>query len=164
MVWGCFIGDKLGPLVFIDRTVDKNTYIQMLEQNLLLFVDLLHKIGINKVIFQQDNASSHHAQATMNWLQAAAEEHGFTIMDFPANSPDLNPIENLWSILKAELYRRFPDTMYLRGSGKGVREELHSRLNKIWWSIGEGVLNGLIDSMPRRIQAVLKAKGWYTEY
>jgi len=52
MVWGCFIGDKLGPLVFIDRTVDKNTYIQMLEQNLLSFVDLLHEIGINKVIFQ----------------------------------------------------------------------------------------------------------------
>jgi transposase len=164
MVWGCFIGDKLGPLVFIDGTVDGNTYIQLLEQNLVPFINLLRENGIDNVIFQQDNASPHRAKATMSWLNASAEQHAFTIMEFPPNSPDLNPIENLWSIVKAELYRRYPDTMYLQGSGKAVREELRNRLNNIWWDIGKDVLNRLIDSMMRRIEAVLKAKGWYTEF
>jgi len=100
----------------------------------------------------------------MSWLNAIVEQHTFTIMEFSLNSPDLNPIENLWSIVKAELYRQYPDTMYLQGSGKAVREELCNRLNNIWWDIGKDVLNRLIDSMPRRIEAVLKDKGWYTEF
>jgi len=54
--------------------------------------------------------------------------------------------------------------MYLQGSGKAVREKLQKRINKIWSSIGEDVLKRLIDSMPNHIQAVIKAKGWYTEY
>jgi transposase len=164
MVWGCFIGNKLGPLVFINQTVDRNVYIQLLEQNLLSFIDMLHETGIQNIVFQQDNATPHHARVTRDWLKAAGEHHGFTVMEFPPNSPDLNPIEHLWSILKAELYRRYPDTMYLKGSESTVRGELRKRLNEIWWDIGEDVLNKLIDSMPNRIQAVLKARGWYTEY
>ena len=164
MIWGCFIGDKLGPLVFIDGTVDKHTYIQLLTENLLSFIKLLHENGIHDVIFQQDNASPHHAKATMDWLKASAEQYAFTITEFPPNSPDLNPIENLWSILKAELYRQYPDTMYLPGSGKAIRTELCNRLNKIWWDIGTDLLNKLIDSMPMRVNAVRKGKGWYTEY
>ena len=54
--------------------------------------------------------------------------------------------------------------MFLKGSGKSVRQELHKRLNTVWWSIGEDVLNKLIDDMPKRVEAVLNAKGWYTEY
>jgi transposase len=164
MVWGCFIGNKLGPLVFIDETIKKEVYIQLLEQNLLPFIELLHENGVHEIIFQQDNASPHSSPTTQEWLKAAAQQHGFSIMDFPPNSPDLNPIEHLWSRLKAELYRRYPDTMYLKGSGKAVREEFRNRLNKIWWDFGEDILNGLIDSMPERVEAVLKAKGWYTRY
>jgi len=164
MVWGCFIGNKLGPLVFIDENVNKEVYIQLLEQNLLPLINLLHENGIHDIVFQQDNASPHSAPATQEWLKAAAQQHGFTVMEFPPNSPDLNPIEHLWFKLKAELYRRYPDTMDLKGSGKLVRKELHNRLNKIWWDIGEDVLNKLIDDMPKGVEAVLKAKGWYTEY
>jgi len=73
MVWGCFIDDKLGPLVFIDQTVDKDTYIQILAQNLLPFIDLLRENGTVHIIFQQDNAFPHHAKATIDWLQVAAK-------------------------------------------------------------------------------------------
>jgi transposase len=164
MVWGCFIGNKLGPLVLIDGTVDKHTYIQLLEQNLLPFIKVLHEDGIYNIVFQQDNASSHTAKITQDWLKSMAEQYQFTLTEFPPNSPDLNPIEHLWSILKIELYRRYPDTMYLRGSKNAVRDKLRDRLNTIWWETTEEILNHLVDSMPKRVEAVIKAKGWYTEY
>ena len=164
MVWGCFIGNKLGPLVLIDGTVDKHAYIQLLEQNLLPFIKTLHEDGIHNIVFQQDNASPHTAKITQDWLKAMAEQYRFTLTEFPPNSPDLNPIEHLWSILKTELYKRYPDTMYLRGSKNAVKDELRNRLNTIWWEIDEEVLNHLVDSMPKRVEAVIKAKGWYTDY
>ena len=121
MVWGCFIDNKLGPLVLINGMIDGKMYIQLLEQILLLFINLLRENGVDNVVFQQDNASPHCAKATMDWLKASAENNAFTIMKFPLNSPDLNPSENLWSIVKAELYRQYSDTMYLQGSGTAVK-------------------------------------------
>ena len=164
MIWGYFISNKLDPLVFIDETINKEIYIQLLEQNLLPFIDLLHENDIHNIVFQQDSASSHSSPVTQEWLKAAIQQHRFILMDFPPNSPDLNPIEHLWFKVKAELYRRYPDIIYLKGSGKAVRKELQNRLNKIWWDIGEDILNKLIDNMPKRIETVLKVKGWYTEY
>jgi len=160
---GCFIGNKLVlSFLLIERL--KDVYIQLLEQNLTPFIDVLHGTGIQNILFQQDNATPHRAQATQDWLKTAAEHHRFTIMELRPNLPDLNPMEPIWSILKAELHRRYPDTMYLKCSESMVREEVCKRLNKISWDIGENVLNRLIDSMPNRIRAVLNTRGWYTEY
>ena len=118
-------------MIFIDRIVDKDTYIQVLAQNLLPFIELLWENGISHIIFQQDNASPHHAKATMDWLQVVAKQYAFTLLEFPTNLSDLNPIENLWSILKAELIKQYPDTIYLWGSRMAIREKLQKWINKI---------------------------------
>ena len=76
----------------------------------------------------------------------------------------MNPIENLWAYLKLKLNRLYPDTPFLHGSHPHIREILSERSHKVWWSIAEGVLDRLIDSMPHRVQALIDAKGWYTEY
>src|SRR5947209_463387 len=79
MVWGRFIGDKLGPLVFLDRTVDESTYVQVLEQNLLAFVDHLKENGVANIIFNKTMRPLIVPKMTMDWVQAAA-----TSMDLPS--------------------------------------------------------------------------------
>ena len=164
MVWGCFMGNKLGPIVFIDGIIRKEEYIAILDQNLLDYIDALITDDIQNVVFQQDNARPHIAKVTRDWLKEATKEHGFTIMEWPPNSPDMNPIENLWSHLKLELHRRYPDTKYLTGSPAVIRGILKRRLLEVWWAIGEDVLNELVESMPKRVSALIAAKGWYTKF
>jgi transposase len=137
MIWGCFVGNKLGPIVFVDGSIKKEEYVAILEQNLLQFIDALTADGLQDIVFQQDNARPHTANLTREWLQQAAGEHGFIIMEWPPNSPDMNPIENLWAHLKLELHRRYPDTKYLSGSPAVIRGILKRRLLEVWWAIGE---------------------------
>ena len=77
-------------------------------------------------------------------------------MKWPAQSPDLNPIEHAWSYLKKKLgeYKIPPNGM----------EQLWERVEKEWNEIPAEVCQGLIESMPRRIDEVVKAKGGYTKY
>jgi hypothetical protein len=101
---------------------------------------------------------------TSAFFDAAMIEHGSRVMEWPPNSPDMNLIENLWAHLKMELHRRYPDTTTLRGPPHVIRRVLRDRLMEVWWEIGEEVLDCLIDSMPRRVQALIDADGWYTGF
>jgi len=65
--------------------------------------------------FEQDNAHPHMSKRTHKFFEALARKHGLTIMDWPANLPDLSPIKDLWAHLKYELRRQFPDTAKLKG-------------------------------------------------
>ncbi len=69
----------------------------MLEHIMLPAADKLY--GDVDFIFQQDLAPAHIAKGTKSWFN----DHGVTVLDWPANSPDLNPIENLWSIVKRKM-------------------------------------------------------------
>jgi len=161
MLWGCFAGCLKGPLVPIYGHQTAETYIQLLQEHLIPFImGILPKNGIFDAIFQQDNAPIHKAHITMEFLH----QQGFVVMDFPPNSPDMNPIEHLWNALKRELFCHFPDTADLPGCPETVRHALAERLAMVWAEIGEDIMNALIDSMPRRIQALIEAKGWYTKY
>lgn len=151
MVWGCFMGNKIGPIVFVDESIKKEVYVSVLEQNLLEFIDVLKEDGVDGMIFQQDNARPYAAKYTLDWLEIAGREHGFTVMQWPANSPDMNPIENLWAILKRELHQRYPDTKYLKGSPSTIKASLKARLMDVWWDIGGDMLERLIESMPLRV-------------
>jgi DDE superfamily endonuclease len=164
MIWGCFVGSKLGPIVFIDTTVTKEVYIDVLNSIFVPFIDALMADGMTNIIFQQDNARPHSAKLTQQWLSNTAVQHNFTIMQWPPNSPDMNPIEQLWAHLKLELHRRYPDTSALSGSPDAIRKVLKQRLLEIWWDIGEDVLMKLIESMPDRVRALIHAGGWYTEF
>ncbi len=101
-------------------------------------------------IFQQDLAPAHTAKGTKSWFS----DHGVTVLDWPANSPDLNPIENLCGIVKRKIRDTRPNNA----------DELKATVKETWASIPPQQCHKLITSMPRRIEAVIKAKGAPTKY
>ena len=97
----------------------------------------------------------------MKWL----EDHGIEVMKWPACSPDLNPIEHCWKHLKEKLHQRYPTINLTPGGPEVVRKHLAKALDECWTKNIEGeFLEALWESMPRRVAAVIAAKGWYTKY
>jgi hypothetical protein len=143
--------------------VNQYVYIELLRTNFEPFVEAL-AASEETLEFQQDNARPHTAMKTRKFLEALASKYGLTIMNWPANSPDLSPIEDLWAHLKHELRRQFPDTATLTGSPQTIKAKLREHLHKIWWEIGEEVLNKLVESMPKRVEEVIAVRGWYTSH
>jgi transposase len=160
MLWSCFTSNIKGPLVPVEGRMTADSYIKLLETHLIPYMNGLQNHGINDPVFQQDNAPIHKAHRTLNFLK----EQVFSTMHWPASSPDMNPIEHLWAVLKKELYRRFPETSTLPGGPATVKRALEERLAVVWNDIGAEVMDNLVESMPRRVAALIEAQGWYTKY
>ncbi len=103
MIWGAMSSAGVGPLCFFFKTnVTARIYQEILEHFMLLSADQLFKDA--NFIFQQDLAPAHTTKSTKSWLN----DHGVGVLDWPANSPDLNPIENLWGIVKRKMRNKRP--------------------------------------------------------
>ncbi len=87
MIWAAMSSAGVGPLCFLKSTVNAAIYQEILEHFMLPSADKLY--GDADFIFQQDLAPAHTAKGTKSWFN----DHGVTVLDWPANSPDLNPIE-----------------------------------------------------------------------
>ncbi len=134
--------------VFWKPNVTAPVYQDILEQFMLPSADQLFKDA--DFIFQQDLAPAHTAKSTKSWLN----DHGVGVLDWPANSPDLNPIENLRGIVKKKMRNKRPKNA----------DELKATVKETWASIPPQQCHKLITSMPRRIETVIKAKGVPTKY
>jgi len=115
-------------------------------------------LGIG-AIFMQDNAPIHTARIIRDWLI----ENGVKVMVWPKRSPDLNPIENLWALLKAQIYKTYPELLKLRNTEATLRQLIRCAI-ATWEDFGEQIMARLIDTMVNRVKAVILADGWYTTY
>ncbi len=148
MVWAAMSSAGVDPLCFLRSKVNTAVYQEVLEHFMLPAADQLY--GDADFIFQQDLAPAHSAKATSTWFK----DHGIPVLNWPANSPDLNPIENLWGIVKRKMRYARPNNA----------EELKATIRATWALITPEQCHRLIDSMPRRIAAVIQAKGAPTKY
>ena len=103
-----------------------------------------------EIIFQQDNAPCHTSRQTKTWF----DEAGIEPMDWPAQSPDLNPIEHLWGVLGKAI----------RSMASTSKDNLYKNLRSEWEKISPETCKNLVESMPRRVKAVIMAKGGPTRY
>jgi hypothetical protein len=92
------------------------------------------------------------------------EEMAIEVLEWPPYSPDLNPIEHAWSRLKETIYQIDPDIESFNGTKKELRKRFTELIEQAWESIGQEYFDRLVESRPRRIEAVIEAGGWYTKY
>jgi transposase len=164
MVWGAIWitpNGRVGhsPLVIMERDFasKKNgysgkSYTKTLEEGLLPQYLPGH-------IFVQDNAPIHNSNYTKDWL----ESHGIWTLEWPPYSPDLNPIEHMWWALKKMVYKLHPELVTM-GNSESDWDALNDALQEAWLKIPNSLIRKLVESMPRRLEAVRKAKGWQTKY
>ncbi len=119
MIWCAMSTAGVGPLCFLKTNVTAPVYQEIWEQFMLPSADQLFKDA--DFIFQQDLAPAHTAKSTKSWLN----DHDVGVLDWPANSLDLKPIENLWDIFKRKMRNKRPKNA----------DELKATVKETWASI-----------------------------
>lgn len=146
MVWGCFAGSKVGDIVKVEGRMVKEDYKKILEENVLESGKRLVK---SRFIFQQDNDPKHKSKLCTNYLQTLERQKKLIVMNWPPQSPDLNPIELLWEELDRAVRKSQPTSL----------RDLWKILKTEWTNLQSTTLNKLILRMPRLCKAVIKSKG-----
>lgn len=147
MVWGAFSAQGTGPLHQINGIMDSLMYRDIMADVMYPYAEWNMPL---KFIFQQDNDPKHTSKVVKSWFL----QNKINVMEWPAQSPDLNPIENLWDIVDRKINR------------ENVRnkDQLYEEIKKTWEEIPKQIIDNLIGSMPRRCKAVIDNNGFATKY
>ena len=142
----------------------------MLDDALLPFIeklfletddgDTIAVISQDAYIFMQDNAPCHSSKLCWQYFW----EKQLSVMEWLPYSPDLNSIENLWSDFKTRFHKHFTNLKAHVSSAHEAKERYSELLKQVWRECREELVYALVESMPRRCQAVVANKGGHTKY
>lgn len=147
MVWGCFFYQGVGPIHRIEGTMTAVSYVNILNTTMLPYAEDNMPL---RWVFQQDNDPKHSSKRAKEWFL----ENDLNVLSWPFQSPDLNPIENLWREVKVPL----------RGVKASNNNALWTLVKASWEDIPPKTCQKLVDSMPRRCLTVIQNKGYLTKY
>ena len=150
-VWGCFCGRGLGYCYIFNENMDGKLLRKILGTHLKESAELHFEQDPPELWrLLQDNDPKHKSNLVLTWLF----NNGISLLEFPAYSPDLNPIENLWNDIARRVEARPASTV----------EELQDAIAEEWERTSLAYLRKLARSMPKRCQAVIDAHGDHTKY
>lgn len=150
MVWA---GIRLGgrtQLVWIQGSMTAQKYHEEVVEPVIV----PHRIQIGQeFLLMHDNAPSHTARL----VSAALRDHDIQVLDWPAQSPDLNPIEHAWDMLQRKALRDFPPNLT-------TEQQLYEHLQRTWDLIPQQDIDNLILSINNRCRCVINVRGGNTDY
>lgn len=148
LLWGCFASSGTGKLFHIEGIMNSQVYQEILEENVGPSV---RQLGMRRSwVFQQDNDPKHTSASTKSWMK----KKKYKLLEWPSQSPDLNPIEMLWFDLKQQVHARNPRNI----------QELKLFCMEEWAKISVQRCQHLVQGYRKRLQAVIAAKGGHTKY
>lgn len=139
-----------GRLYIVENTMRQDQYLNVIKNRLIPQVRDWYPSG--EFIFMHDGAPCHQAKIIKDFL--GKEE--ISVLPWPGNSPDMNPIENLWAIVKRRLQKTKITT----------KQQLIEELIQVWHHDEEikTTCVNLVKSMPNRLKMLIKNKGMHTKY
>jgi hypothetical protein len=149
MIWGCISSEGPGQLYKVEGSMNSTQYCEVIGNCLLPQAQTWYPQL--EWIFQQDNAPCHTSRVTRNYLQQV----GVNVLQWPPNSPDLNPIETAWALLKKEFHN---ETV--------VKERLWQNVCDVWNNSEtlKRFCHDVPGSMCKRVKELLSNKGGLTHY
>ena len=148
--WGCFSSNGFGKLYLFREDLNADSTITIYEQALLPSIKVCFPQPSLSWFLLEDNDPKHRAKKCAQWKG----EKEISVLPWPSYSPDLNPIENVWGLMKLKLASKNPLT--IRG--------FESEISKIWKSFNLEYASNLVSSMERRITCCITTHGDYTGY
>jgi len=148
-IWNSIIKNKNMTIKIFRGIMDSEVYIDILTEKLVPLYESLCSTDIYP-IFQSDNDPKHTSKYAKNNLSYMM----IPTLDWPSSSPDLNPIENIWKLLKENVNKRRPSNAL----------ELEKYIEEETSAINIETINNIINSMSKRISETIKNNGGYTSY
>lgn len=149
-VWGCFSSKGFGKLVIISGILESKQMIEIYENGLLPSAQKFYEEKKEKWHLLEDGDPKHTSKLSKAWKA----ENNVQVLEWPANSPDCNPMENVWALMKAKM----------RGRKITTRDGLIEVIKKEWKSLSAEYARALAKSCPARCQAVIDNNGDWIPY
>jgi len=148
--WGCFSANGFGKLFLFTSNLDSNLMCTIYKNELLPSAKIMFGDNTSDWYLQEDNDPKHKSKKCQSFKQ----QNNIQVMKWPAQSPDCNPIENVWGLIKNRL------------SGKTFKSAFALKLaiRKEWKSLDKNYAEALVQSVPKRLQAVVESSGDWTIY